>query len=250
MTFVYGTLSVALAAGLSFSAWAVSDLRRQVRDLETRISTISDRPAVPAGDATGGHTTPPSHAASNPGSTGGSDSVAPAGSASDNDTGATARKPVSDGVPAVGSTVTPGAWTEADKAAFEAEVLAVLDKQEKEREAKRDARQSEWMTARLKEQLKLTDQQAAEIAKIVTTTQAEIEKIRATITPENREEVRPQIQATLQTAETQVKSYLTAEQVTAYDEMKKNGGFNLGGFGGGGGGRRRMGGDGGGNQPQ
>jgi len=256
MKFVLGTIFVALAASLSFSAWAVSDLRSQVRDLENRISSLSDRPAAPAGDASSGNAVSSSHSTTNPSSSGGTDSVAPAGSASGSDSsdpGAAARKPPAGGTPAVGSSVNPGAWTEADKAAFEAEVLAVLEKQEKEREEKRDARQSEWMTSRLKEQLKLTDQQAAEIGKIVTATQAEVEKIRSTITPENRDEIRPQIQAVLATADTQVKAYLTAEQVTAYDEMKKNGGLNLGGWGGGGGGggngRRRQG-DGGGMQPQ
>ncbi|MEK7470365.1 MAG: hypothetical protein AAB074_23590 [Planctomycetota bacterium] len=254
MKFVLGFVFLALTAGLGFSAKAISDLRKQQSDLENRIIALSERPAAPTPETASGSG---SSSSSTPASPGGTDSVAPAGSASGSDSsdnGAVARKPVSGGTPAVGSTVNPSSWTEADKAAFESEVLAVLEKQEKEREEKRDARQSEWMTARLKEQLKLTDQQAAEIGKIVTATQAEIEKIRATMTPENREEIRPQIQAALATADTQVKAYLTAEQVTAYDEMKKNGNLNLGGWGGGGGsggnGRRRMQGEGGAPQPQ
>ena len=257
MKFVLGTVFVALAAGLSFSAKAISDLREHQNDLENRLIALSERPAAPANDASSGTDTPSTHAASNPASSGGTDSIAPAGSASGSEAGGRDLayiKLSATGTPAVGSTVNPSAWTEADKAAFESEVLAVMEKQEKEREEKRDARQSEWMTARLKEQLKLTDQQAAEIGKIVTSTQAEIEKIRATMTPENREEIRPQIQTALATADTQVKAYLTAEQVTAYDELKKTGGLNLGGFGGGGGGggngRRRMGGEGGSVQPQ
>jgi hypothetical protein len=255
MKFALGTVALLLAVSLTFSAWAVTDLRKQIHDLENKVSTLSERPAAPApANPSAGDSASTSHSSA-PSSSGGTDTVA--GSATDSGAGSTdavASKP-QPGTPAVGASVKPEGWTESDRTAFEKEVLSVLDKREKEREARQEARQAEWMTARLKEQLKLTDQQAAEIGKIVNTTMADIDKIRATMTPENREEIRPQIQATLAAADAQVKALLTGEQVTAYDEMKKNGGgLNLGGrFGGGGEGGRRRGGQGGGGgemQPQ
>lgn len=244
MKFALGTVALLLAVTLTFSAWAVTDLRRQVHDLETKVTTLSERPAAPAPtNAPATESASTSHSSSPSSTTGGTDSVNSAGTATDNGskpTDAVASKPAT-GAPPVGSTVRPEGWTEADRTAFEKEVLSVLDKREKERDARQEARQAEWMTSRLKEQLKLTDQQAVEIGKIVSTTMADIEKIRSTMTSENREEIRPQIQATLATADTQVKSLLTAEQVTAYDEMKKQGGGIMGG-GFGGRGRRGMGG--------
>ncbi|MCC6738612.1 MAG: hypothetical protein IT452_06170 [Planctomycetia bacterium] len=248
MKAVLAFLTLALVASLGFSGWAINDLRNQVQDLEGKVASLSDRPQAPA-PAAANTTQPASASPQSGGSTaGGSDSVedrepGSAGSSADGQDPTVSRKP--EPAPAVGSTVRPEGWTEADRTAFEKEVYAALEKREKEREARQDARQAEWMTARLKEQLKLTDQQAAEIGKIVTATMADIEKIRSTMTPENREEIRPQIQASLQAADTQVKSLLTAEQATTYDEMKKNGG----GLGFGGGGRRR-GGPGGGGEPQ
>lgn len=253
MKFALGTVALLLAVSLTFSAWAVTDLRKQIHDLENKVSTLSERPVAPAPvnpPATDASSTSHSPAPSTPG---GTDTVHSTGSSTDSGSGSTdavASKPPS-GTPAVGASVKPEGWTEADRTAFEKEVLSVLEKREKEREARQEARQAEWMTARLKEQLKLTDQQAAEIGKIVNTTMADIEKIRSTMTPENREEIRPQIQATLAAADTQVKALLTGEQVTAYDEMKKNGGGIMGG--GGFGGRGRRGGQGGGGgemQPQ
>lgn len=251
MKAVLAFLTLVLVASLAFSGWAISDLRRQVQDLEGKIATLSERPQAPAPAASSSSqpASTPSHAGGS--SSGGSDSVEHRETASSANSGtaqdpAVARTP--EPAPAVGSTVRPDGWTEADRAAFEKEVYAALEKREKEREARQDARQAEWMTARLKEQLKLTDQQAQEIGKIVSATMADIEKIRSTMTPENREEIRPQIQASIQAADTQVKSLLTAEQATAYDEMKKNGGGL--GFGGGGGGRRRGGPGGGGGEPQ
>ncbi len=255
MKFALGTVALLLAVSLTFSAWAVTDLRKQIHDLENKVSTLSERPAAPApANPPAGESASTSHSPA-PSTSGGTDSVNASGSATDSGSGSTdavASKP-QPGTPAVGASVKPEGWTESDRTAFEKEVLSVLDKREKEREARQEARQAEWMTARLKEQLKLTDQQAAEIGKIVNTTMADIEKIRSTMTPENREEIRPQIQATLAAADTQVKALLTGEQVTAYDEMKKNGGgLNLGGRGGGDGGRRRggQGGGGGDMQPQ
>lgn len=248
MKAVLAFLTLALVASLGFSGWAINDLRNQVQDLEGKVASLSDRPQAPA-QAAANTTQPASASPQSGGSTaGGSDSVkdrepGSTGSSADGQDPTVSRKP--EPAPAVGSTVRPEGWTEADRTAFEKEVYAALEKREKEREARQDARQAEWMTARLKEQLKLTDQQAAEIGKIVTATMADIEKIRSTMTPENREEIRPQIQASLQAADTQVKSLLTAEQATTYDEMKKNGG----GLGFGGGGRRR-GGPGGGGEPQ
>lgn len=250
MKAVVAFLTLVLVVSLGFSGWAITDLRRQIQDLEGKVSSLSERPQTPA-PAASGPSQPPS-ASSNPAAStsAGTDSAEHREPGSSGSSGAAqdpavGRRP--EPAPAVGSTVRPEGWTEADRAAFEKEVYAALEKREREREARQDARQAEWMTARLKEQLKLTDQQAQEIGRIVTTTMADIEKIRSTMTPENREEIRPQIQATIQAADTQVKSLLTAEQATAYDEMKKNGGGL--GFGGGGG-RRRGGPGGGGGEPQ
>jgi hypothetical protein len=227
-------LFVFMTAGLVFSAWTVHDLRRQVSDLETRVTTLADRPA-PADPAPAPSMPDPAKASRTAGDSVASDPVA------DPETDAGAAEPVarkdgaagnSDPSSGRGLSVNPAGWTEADRAAFEAEVLAVLKKQEEERDAKRDERQADWMMSRLKEGLKLTDQQAAEVKKIVAATMAEVDKLRATITPENRDEVRPQIQTTVQAADTQIKALLTAEQTTAYDAMKQQG--NLFNFGGGG----------------
>ncbi|MBI2923348.1 MAG: hypothetical protein HYY18_20010 [Planctomycetes bacterium] len=227
-------LFVFMTAGLVFSAWTVVDLRRQVQDLETKVSAIADRPAAePAASA-------PKSIASGISAAAGAPSDAAAGTIFDAGTADSpvARKPESTAPAGTDGSVAsrlgpPETWTETERASFEKEVLAVLEKQRNEQEAKRDERQQEWMVARLSEKLKLTEAQAQAIGKIVNDTSTAVRTLRDTITPENREEVRGQIQQTVQAADTQVKSYLTAEQVTSYDELKKQQGGLLG-FGGGG----------------
>ncbi|MCE9582251.1 MAG: hypothetical protein K8T20_07145 [Planctomycetes bacterium] len=256
MKFAAAALFIALLAGLSFSAIAVRDLRKQVADLENKVTSLSERPpvvatATPADSTRHTETSAPhSDSPTTPASTGDSASgtIFDPGSNSP-----VARKAGGSDAPTGGPSVNPSAWTEADRAAFEKEVQTVLDKQQKERESKQEARQNEWMVARLKEQLKLTDQQAEQIGTVLASAMDQVRELRGTITPENREEVRPKIQATVQAADAQVKGMLTAEQSAAYDEMKKNGGgfgFGGGGQGGGGGGRKRGQGQGGGGEPQ
>lgn len=227
-------LFVFMTAGLVFSAWTVVDLRRQIQDLETKVSTIAEHPApAPAAPA-------PKSLGSGIAASADSPTDAAAGTIYDAGAGEDPVSRKADGAAPAGTDGSvasrlgpPETWTEAERSSFEKEVLAVLEKQRAEQEAKREERQAEWMTARMAEKLKLTEAQAKAIGKIVGDTSAAVRSLRETMTQENREEVKGQIQQTVQAADTQVKSYLTAEQVTAYDDLKKQQGGLLG-FGGGG----------------
>jgi len=249
MKIVASVLFLFLTAGLVFSAWTMQRLERQVQDLESRIATL--------GDGASAHGTAPTAAPAPVETRPGADKAAEvpkdaaAGTIFDSPTpDAAVRKstgaaPASAGSPPAAALGNPEAWTEAEREAFERAVTAVLEKKQKERDEKQDAQKADWILARMKEQLKLTDQQAEQIAQVLTATRNTVKDLRATVTPENKDEIRPQIQAAVQAADQQVKALLTAEQATAYDEMKKQGGLGMGGGGGGrgGGGRRRDGGN-------
>jgi hypothetical protein len=250
MKIAAGIVGLFLTAGLVFSAITIQNLQKQVGDLEAKVTTLSEaRPAqtqAPVASPTGDSSDPVADT-SDPSGPIGTETVS-------GDSGIASRKPSDPaGTATAGGPVdlsNSANWSEIEKAAFEKEVLAVLAKREAEQEARRDARQQEWMTNRLKERLGLSEQQAREIGKIVETTSTQVRALRDTMTDENRDQVRTQIQQTMSAADTQVKSYLTAEQVATYDEMKTQGGGIFGGFGGGGdGGRRRGGPGGGGMQP-
>ncbi|NUN50714.1 MAG: hypothetical protein HUU15_18050 [Candidatus Brocadiae bacterium] len=238
MKIVVSAVFVFLAAAIAFSTIQNMELRKQSEALEARIASLeSTERETPAAPAPAPGTKPSAHATTSPTDVA---ATAPGTAPKENRPEDPAlRIAGTDGTGASTPTVggpgfNPSAWTEAERSAFSAEVASALEAQRKEREARQAERQAEWMMSRMKQNLKLTDQQAQAIQQVVGRTMTAVDTLRESMTPENREEIRPQIQQTLQTADTEIKTYLTAEQVTSYDALKQSGGL----WGGGDGGRR------------
>lgn len=75
--------------------------------------------------------------------------------------------------------------------------------------------------ARLKERLKLTDEQTVKVKEIYTTAQTDIQKQRDSIATGNREEMMLFAMERMKKTDAQIDSVLTVDQKKIYEEVKK-----------------------------
>ncbi len=75
--------------------------------------------------------------------------------------------------------------------------------------------------ARLKERLKLTDEQTVKVKEIYTTAQTDIQKYRDSIATGNREEMMLFAMERMKKTDAQIDSVLTVDQKKIYEEVKK-----------------------------